>query len=97
MNQAIRLGGNELRKVVYLEWLDARGISGRMARKAAEETGLLLLRTAGLLVGEDETVVRVAQDYWTYEDEDGTEPETYRELEVIPKSGIQRREEWEVA
>ena len=82
-------------KVVYIEWLDARGIGGRMARKAAEEMGLLLLRTAGLLVGEDEKVVRVAQDYWKYEDEDGTAPETYRELEIIPKNGIKKREEWE--
>ena len=82
-------------KVVYIEWLDARGIGGRVSRKKAEEEGLLLVRTAGLLVGEDEKVVRVAQDYWRYEDEDGTEPETYRELEIIPKNGIQRREEWE--
>ena len=83
-------------KVVYLEWLDARGIGGRVARKAAEKEGLLFVRTAGLLVGEDEEVVRVAQDYWRYEDDDGTVPETYRELEVIPKSGIKRRMEWEV-
>ena len=84
-------------KVVYLEWLDARGIGGRVARKAAEKEGLLLVRTAGLLVGEDEEVVRVAQDHWKYEDDDGMVPETYRELEVIPKSGIKRRMEWEVA
>ena len=82
-------------KVIYIEWLDARGIQGRLSKKEANSNGLMLVHTAGILVGEDEEVVRVAQDYWTYEDGDGTMPEVYRDLEVIAKIGIQRRVEWE--
>lgn len=33
-------------KVVYLEWLDARGIGGRISKKAAEKEGLLLWRSS---------------------------------------------------
>jgi hypothetical protein len=84
-------------KVMYIEWLDARGLEGRVNRKEAEEAGLLLVKTAGLLIGEDEEVVRVSMDYWSYADaSDGHTYDTYREIEVIPKSGIQKRMEWEI-
>ena len=83
-------------KVVYVEWFDAKGIGGQLRRKAANLEGLSFMHTAGIWVGEDDAVVRIAQDYWTYEDEDGTIRETFRDIEVIPKSGIQRRVDWEI-
>lgn len=83
-------------KLVYLEWVDARGIGGQMSRKVGQRHNGLLVRTAGILLGEDEEVVRLAQDYWKYEDEDGTEPEVFRDLEIIPKVLVQIRKEFEV-
>ena len=79
-------------QIAYIEWLDARGLAGRMNKKMAQTEPLLLVRSAGLLVNQDEEVVRISQDYWTWEDEDGTQPETYRELEVIPRAMVRRIE-----
>ena len=83
-------------QVAYIEWLDATGISGRISKKNAHKEGLLLLQTAGFLVSQDEEVIRISQDYWVSEAEDGTKPETYRELEVIPKAMVRRYREFEV-
>lgn len=80
--------------IVYLEWLDARGIAGRVTSREAKAEGLLLVHTAGILINENEEVVRVSQDYWKYSDGDGTEPESYREVEIIARGSIQRRLEW---
>ena len=82
-------------KVVYIEWLDASGTNGQVRRERADKEGLVLMHTAGLLISEDEQVVRLVQDYWDFEDSDGVKRETLRELAVIPKNGIQRRVEWE--
>ena len=83
-------------KVVYIEWFDAKQIDGTQSRRAANLEGLLFMHTSGMLAGEDDAVVRLAKDYWTFEDGDGTVRETFRDVEVIPKSGIQRRLDWEV-
>ena len=83
-------------QIVYIEWLDSMGLGGRNNKKEAMEAKLLLVTTAGILVGEDEEVVRIAQDWWTWEDGDGTRPEIYREVLVIPKKMVQRFEIMEV-
>ena len=59
-------------QVVYVEWLDSRSVSSRSLPSARKE-GLLLLQTAGIYVGEDDQVLRLTLDYWTYDD-DGTSP-----------------------
>ena len=83
-------------KVVYVEWLDAKGINGRLSRKAANLEGLQFMYSSGIWVGEDDAVVRIAQDHWVNENDDGTTTETFRDVGVIPKSGVQRRVEWEI-
>lgn len=79
-------------KIAYIEWEDARGIGGRINKPQAEKEGLLLVKTAGILVREDAEVIAVCQDYWTYEDGDGTKPEEVRELEIIPRVMVRRLE-----
>ena len=44
-------------QVVFVEWLDSQSVSGASATSARKE-GLLLMTTAGLLVGEDDQVLR---------------------------------------
>ena len=82
-------------KVIYVAWLDASFSGGQRSAREARGEKLLLVHTAGLLVGEDDAVVRVGQDYWNYEDSDGTVPEIYRQIEVIPKAAIRQRLDWE--
>ena len=82
-------------KVVYIAWLDASNCDGVRTAKVARAETLIEVHTAGLLIGEDDEVVRVGQDYWNYEDSDGTVPEIYRQIKVIPKGAIQRRLDWE--
>ena len=83
-------------QIAYIEWLDAAGVSGRINKKTAHKEGLLLIQTAGILVSQDEEVIRISQDYWASEVEDGTKPETYRELEIIPRVAVKRMEVMEV-
>ena len=79
-------------QLVYVEWVDAWGTRGPLSRKEAEEYGALLVTTGGILVNEDEEVVRVAQDYWSRADADGTVPETFRDISVIPKVLVKKME-----
>ena len=83
-------------KIAYVEWVDARGVTGRISRKDAEEEGCLVVKSAGILVREDTEVVTIALDYWSYEDRDGTIPETMRDVEVIPRVLVHRLEIIEV-
>ena len=82
-------------QVVFVEWLDSHSVSGASATSARKE-GLLLMATAGLLVGEDDQVLRLALDWWSWED-DGDLVERYRNLAIIPKAAIQRRRQWDAA
>ncbi len=84
-------------KLVYVEWLDARGMRGPISRKEAEAEDPLPVMSAGILVREDAEVVIIAQDYWSFPDRDGTTPESVRELEVIPRVLVRRLEIIEVA
>jgi len=82
-------------KVVYLEWEDAQSTGGTFNRGEVDKMGLLLVSTVGILVSEDEEVVRLAEDYWKHKEQDGTEPEIWRRISVTPKRAIKRRLEWE--
>ena len=84
-------------EIAYVEWLDARGLSGRMSRKDAEELEPLFVFSAGILVREDSETVTIAQDYWRYVDTDGTMPETVREVEVIPRMLVRKLEIVEIS
>ena len=72
-------------KIAYIEWMDARRQSGQLSGKAAREQKGLVVTTAGILVGEGEEYIREGQDWWSWEDDDGTAPETFREVKAIPK------------
>ena len=82
-------------QVVYVEWLDASTSSGFRSIAAAQREGLILMQSTGSLVGEDDQVLRLAQDYFSYDD-DGSSTERCRSLIVIPKAAIQRRQQWDV-
>ena len=81
-------------QVVYVEWLDSRCVSSASAASARRES-LLLMSTAGVLVGEDDQVLRLALDWWGWDD-DGDWVERYRNVAIIPKAAIQRRQQWDV-
>ena len=81
-------------EVVYVEWLDSRSVTYLSAASARKE-GLLLMSTAGLLIGEDDQVLRLALDFWSFDD-DGDYAERYRYVAIIPKAAIQRRQQWDV-
>ena len=83
-------------KMAYVKWLDSNGLSGRMSPKVAEELGPLPVESAGILVRDDGECVTLAQDYWRWTDSDGTEPETFRTILVIPRVLVQRLEIIEV-
>ena len=83
-------------KIVYVKWLDSNGLSGRMSPKAAEELRPLPVESAGILVRDDGECVTLAQDYWRWTDSDGTVPETFRTIMVIPRVLVQRLEIIEV-
>ena len=83
-------------QVVYVEWLDASTSSGFRSIAAAQREGLILMQSTGSLVGEDDQVLRLAQDYFSYDD-DGSPTERCRSLIVIPKAAIQRRQQWDTA
>ena len=82
-------------KLAYIEWYDARELAGDATGKEAKEAGLVFMCTGGLLISEDGEVVRLAADYWTWEGEDGTKRERYRDITVLPVNAIKRRLEWE--
>ena len=93
-------GFEELRRstveVVYIEWLDASGVSSTQSVADAKRERLSLMHSAGVLIGEDDQVLRLALDCWSYDD-DGSLKELCRNVSVIPKNAIQRRQHWEVA
>ena len=84
-------------KIAYVKWLDSNGLSGRMSPKAAGELGPLPVESAGILVRDDGECVTLAQDYWRWTDSDGTVPETFRTIMVIPRVLVQRLEIIEVS
>ena len=79
-------------KGIYIEWRDSAGHTGTLWGKKGERLPSILIRTLGVLISEDEEVVRICMDRWT--DDEGDE--AYRQLEAIVKTGIVRREEWEI-
>ena len=83
-------------EVVYVEWLDASGVHSIVSVNAAHRENLLLMQTAGVFISEDEQVLRLAQDYWRYDD-DGSPVERCRFLSIIPKAAIQHRRQWDAA
>ena len=83
-------------QVVFVEWLDASGLSSTQSLPAARREGLSLMRSVGVLIGEDDQVLRLARDCWTFDD-DGTPQDYCRALCVIPKNAIQRRRQWDTA
>ena len=80
-------------KVIYVEWLDASSARGPLWGKKATEYPAMVVKSAGILVGEDETVVRMCLDQWIDKDDDS---QAYRDIAAIPKILIQRRLEWEI-
>ena len=75
-------------EVVYVRWLDARGLGGSVSLAVAKSQHPLVMHTAGILVDEDEERVVISQDRWSFT-EDGQEVERVRDLEVTPRVLIQ--------
>ena len=74
-------------EVVYVRWLDASGIGGPVSLATARNDHLVEMNTAGILVGEDEQRIVLAQDWWSYI-EDDAEMVRVRDREVIPKAMV---------
>ena len=75
-------------EVVYVRWLDARGIQGPVSLAAGKRQHPIMMHSGGLLVDESEERVVLAQDWWD-STEDGGEVEWIRDLEVVPRALIQ--------
>ena len=71
-------------KIAYVRWLDARGFGGAKLLALAQRMGALEMDSAGMLVSEDDEVIRIAQDIYTY-DEEGPKA---REIEIIPQKYV---------
>ena len=82
-------------KVAYVCWDDASGISGPLSVEEAARQVPIPVRSAGILVGEDEDCVRLAQDYYT-RPMDGMVEVRVRDLAVIPRKFITKMKTWEV-
>ena len=68
-------------KVAYVKWLDARGVSGGLLMSRARKISGLITHSAGVLVGMDKYAIRLAQDMYTIDNEDGP---IARDMEIIP-------------
>lgn len=83
-------------EVVCVHWWDAKGVYGRLSLTEAASEGLTDMISAGVLIKEDSEVITLVQDYWTFNDRDGTTPEAVRELEVIPQVLVTGIERWQI-
>ena len=83
-------------KIAYIEWKDSLVVSGGMSEGAAIKEEPTLMKTAGMLIREDEEVVSVAKDIYEWTDGEGEKHTTARELEVIPRIMVRRLEIIEV-
>ena len=75
-------------ELVYVRWLDARGLGGPLSLAAAKRERSLMMHSAGLLVAEDDQCIVIAQDQWSCT-EDGDQAERVRDVEVIPRVLVQ--------
>ena len=72
-------------KIAYVQWWDARGLNGPKPISQVNKMNGLLMDTAGILVGEDRQSIRIAQDIYLYDDEDGP---IARDVEIIPQKYV---------
>jgi hypothetical protein len=79
-------------KIAYIEWEDAKEIDGRLSLGAAGKERPFIMKTAGVLIREDEEAVTIAQDWYEWTDGEGEEHTTVREVEVIPRGMVRRLE-----
>lgn len=71
-------------KIVKIDWLDAQIVgSDTYSRKEAEQRGLIQVESVGILVSENKKEIVIATDYFP-------EHDTFRSIQVYPKSGIKR-------
>lgn len=72
-------------KVIYVQWLDARGMSGGKPVAQVKKMSGLIIDTAGMLIDEKGKAIRIAQDIYQYDEEDGP---IARDVEIIPKKYV---------
>ena len=75
-------GGKAKVKIAYVKWLDARGVTGSKPVSQVNKMDGLIMDTAGMLVSEDRKVIRIAQDIYIYDAEEGP---IARDIEIIPQ------------
>ena len=80
------------REVVAVWWVDAAGFSDPMNLEDAKKEGSLPMLSVGLLVSDEGSVVRFAQDYYRL----GNGQERVRDIEIIPKAYITKMRKWKV-
>ena len=80
---------SRVRSIAYVEWLDSSVSAETMALSELNQMTGERLYTAGMLVSEDEEVVRIAQDLY----EGGR---LCRTTLVIPRFAIERMDKLEV-
>ena len=71
-------------KIAYVQWLDARGIERLPVSRARNMSGLIT-ETAGILLDMDKHTIRLAQDIYTIDNEDGP---IARDIEIIPRKYV---------
>ena len=72
-------------KVAYVQWLDARGVGRGLPVSQAQKINGLLTNSAGVLIGMDKHAIRLAQDVYTIDPEEGP---IAREIEIIPQKYV---------
>ena len=77
-------------RITVVHWLDASGYHGEMGLGDVNELKALPIVTVGMLISEDDIVIRLAQDFLRYA---GSPSEhRYRDIETIPKKYIEHME-----
>ncbi|KKM27327.1 hypothetical protein LCGC14_1575860 [marine sediment metagenome] len=77
-------------EVAVIHWLDAMSDRGPLTLTGIKQLGPLPIVTVGLLISQDEEVIRVAQDWSLFSG--GISEHRYREVAVIPKTYITKLE-----
>ena len=72
-------------KIVYVRWEDARAIAGPRPLSEMNQIGPLVMETVGIFLSEDSEVIRLAQDIYTYDPEEGA---LLRDTSIIPQKFI---------
>ena len=77
-------------EVAVIHWLDAMSDRGPLPLSDIHQLGPLPIVTVGLLISQDEEVIRVAQNWSLFSG--GISEHRYREVAVIPKTYITKLE-----